>query len=332
MNKHLVFACLAVLLSACNAKKPETPMGKPDMPHSSYCVGRSTIIMPSPFNANPIVSAQIKLASMGKSESSIEVLVRSDHVPDNKIALEVAKRRTELMDRTSGEVEVLRVEKAIDRHTTLFRVQWVEDAYTSEVLLFRDGNVIRANLQSFHNTYELAERRLLEFAESIAMTGAITAVDSLHGFCLGSVIVTGSLSSEAGSFAFEDGRGSTFGVAIDTYAEDAQVPLLARVSGPDSLLTVFDVDHHVLRSGERTVAGMKAQEWLGRAKVGEHQEAFAFSMETMRAAPGKNAPKIHLSFDTGERLPNGELPGKIMTDDEAVKLWDVVVGSIRPAA
>lgn len=297
-----------------------------------HCVGRSVIAVPQSFSGNPNVSGQFKTRTMNEKGPSIEVLVRGEKLDGNRFVAEVAKVRNELLHRTSGKLEILRLEKALGDRITLFRVQQIDDAYISHVLLYRGESVIRASLESFEDQYLSAEDRLIEFVNGIRDNPAIAAVDHPGGFCLGGVVVTGDLSEEAGSFSLEDGRGATLGVAIDTYAGDAHVPLLDRVSGPNSLLTIFDVHHRVLRSGERIVAGMKAQEWLGWAQVGERQDAYAFSMETMRLVPGKNAPKIHLSLDTGERLPNGELPGKVMSDDEAVTLWDSVVSSIRPAS
>jgi hypothetical protein len=139
------------------------------------------------------------------------------------------------------------------------------------------------------------------------------------------------LSAEAALFHFRDEKGSTVGFDVDTYTEDEEVPLLKRVSGPDSLLAKLNIHHRVLRAGERTVAGMKAQEWLGWAQTGETEEKYAFSLETMRSVPGKKAPRIHLSLDTGQPLANGKKPGKTMSDREAVSLWDMVVSSIRLA-
>jgi hypothetical protein len=149
---------------------------------------------------------------------------------------------------------------------------------------------------------------------------------------LGAVVITAELRKEAGNFTFDDKRGLILELDLDTYAKDAKVPLLARMSGPDSLMTKFDVRPNILRSGERSVAGMKAQEWLGWVETGDKQETYIFAVETMRPVPGKETPKLHLSLETADRLPNGKTVGKVLPDDEAVQLWDVIVDSIRPAS
>ncbi|MGZ5200549.1 MAG: T6SS immunity protein Tli4 family protein [Telluria sp.] len=298
----------------------------------SYCVARSFISVPAEFSASPIVTAQIKTAAMDEQQPFVDVMVRADHLLDSSLTVEVAKRRAELMDRSGDGVDVIRLEKAIDKRTTMFRVQRINEAYISEILAIRGGNLIRASLKSYHNTFPMAEARLIEFISSIDVTTNQLSTHAGNYFCLGPVVVTADLRSEAGNFAFTDGRGSTLELDIDTYARDSRSPLLGRLAGPDSLMAKFNVGPTVLRSAERTVAGMKAQEWLGRVKTGDDLEAYVFAMETMRTNPGKTAPKIHLSLETGERLPNGKVPGKVMSDDEAVKFWDVVVNSIRPAS
>jgi hypothetical protein len=268
---------------------------------------------------------------MDEHQPFVEVMVRADHVPDSGLALEVAKRRAEITDRTGDGVEVLRLEKAIDSRTVMFRVQRINEAYVSEVLALRDGNLIRASLKSYHNSYPIAEDRLVDFVSRIKTADKPYSGLAEKGFCLGPAIVTGDLRSEAGNFAFTDQRGLTLELDIDTYAANSPPALLVRMSGPGSLMNTFDARPTVLRSGERTVAGMKAQEWLGRVKTGDEDDSYVFAMETMRSNPGKNAPKIHLSLETGDRLPNGKLPERVMSDEEAVQLWDVVVSSIRPA-
>jgi hypothetical protein len=122
-------------------------------------------------------------------------------------------------------------------------------------------------------------------------------------------------------------------VDIDTYTPDDKIPLLARMSGPDSLLAAFDVRHKVLRTGERIVAGMHAQEWLGWAKISDDPDAktLKFVMDTMRPKPSREAPGISLTFNTATALEDGTPTKTLLSDDEAMQLWDSVVDSIRPA-
>lgn len=128
-------------------------------------------------------------------------------------------------------------------------------------------------------------------------------------------------------------HGAHFEVDIDTYVPDDRVRLLERMSGPASLLKVFDVGHTVFRSGERTVAGMRAQEWLGLVPTGtdEDGKGFQFTMETLRPLPGEATPRLNVTFETAQPLENGSSTKALISEDEAIQLWDSVIVSLRPA-
>jgi hypothetical protein len=304
-------------------------MAEPHLKFVSHCVGRSVIRIPETFTPTKIVTGQFRTTAMKREDESIELLVRAGGLPSAQFPSEVTQVRNEIAQRTSGKVDVLRLERVLDDQTVLFRVQEIDDAYKSKMVLLRDGNVIHASLESFNNQFGRAEDLLLAFAKSIKSVTHVQSPAATHGFCLGAIEIFTELTEEAAVFHFRDGEGSTLGFDLDTYTEDEEVPLLKRVSGPDSLLVKLKVHHRVLRAGERTVAGMRAQEWLGWAQTGDTQEKYSFALETMRSVPGKDAPRIHLSLDTGQPLANRKQPRKTMSDQEAINLWDSVVSSIR---
>jgi hypothetical protein len=267
-----------------------------------------------------------------RQEDPFQVIVRAARLTPQEFLSEVASRRNEIKLRAHGKVGVLKLEKSLDDQTTLFRVQKMDDGYVSEIIFLRGGSLVRVSLESFEEQFLAAEDLLIKFASGIKEKTSENHIAGLSGFCMGGVIVTGDLQQESARFHFRDRIGNVFGLVIETYSEDSDVPLLSRVSGPDSLLSKFDVHHRVLRSGERTVAGMRAQEWLSWAQVGEDRDEFQFALETMRATPSKTAPKIHLSLDTAQTLPDGTETKNTMSDEQATQLWDSTVNSIRSAS
>ena len=77
---------------------------------------------------------------------------------------------------------------------------------------------------------------------------------------------------------------------------------------------------------------MRAQEWLGSAKISEEDEkTLQFNLETMRATPGKMTPSLTVSFETAQPLEDGRPTKTTISDDEAIQLWDSVISSIRSA-
>jgi hypothetical protein len=92
------------------------------------------------------------------------------------------------------------------------------------------------------------------------------------------------------------------------------------------------VKHKVLRARERVVAGMRAHEWLGWAKISDEPDAktLKFALDTMRSKPGRFQPGISITFNTAKALDDGTPTKTLVSDDEAIQLWDTVIDSIRP--
>lgn len=299
----------------------------------TYCVGRQQLEIPVSFALADGTQGVFKLDGMGSKDPSIEVSVIASGIDSKQFATELGKRRAALALTNSLGMDVLRLEKNLSPEATLYRVQRVDDAYVSEVDYYSGGSFITASLKSFHGKFLDAEEKLASFVKRFIARKE--AGNPVGGFCLGPVIILGDFTAESVSVLYRstEHKGTEFGLAVNSYAPDEGVSLFNRMSGPDSLLTQFDADHKVLRKRELTVSGMRAQEWLGSIHLGEKQDEkkFGFALETMRTTPGKLTPKIHLSFDTGQPLADGSADSFVMTDSDAIALWDTVVKSIQLA-
>jgi hypothetical protein len=334
MTKISLMLVLLVIIPGCRiqtgGKKEVSSINEPMMTH---CVGRHVIEMPGSFAASPVTTGIFKAPGLSAQDASFDVVVHTAGLTRSQFSTEVAKRRAELKRSASKTVDVLRLEKELSDDVVLFRIQRIDDAYVSEINALRGSSMVTVTLDSYNGKFLGAEESLVKFVAAINETDNKTPAEQSQGFCLGSVAVAGEFKTEKGSFLFANGRGADFEVEIDTYGPDDRVPLLTRMSGPDSLLTIFDVHHKVLRTRERTVAGMGAQEWLGWAKLTDEQDAktLKFTLETVRPSPGKATPSINLTFNTAKPLEDGSPSKTMMSDDEAIKLWDSVVNSIHPA-
>lgn len=234
------------------------------------------------------------------------------------------------MQASTETVDVLKFEKKINESATLFRIQEIDDAYASEVILLRGTSVISLRVQSYRDKFLMAEERLIHIVSHIKGNDERNVAEGT-GFCLGSVILSGNYAHEFGSFLFQDELGTHISIDIDTYKPNEGITLLDRMSGPDSLLSKYSVQHSVLRKGERRVAGMRAQEWLGWADLSEGAEpkAFKFALETMRSSPGRGSPSISLTLDTAQPLSDGSKAKTAMSDEQAIRLWDSIVESVQ---
>lgn len=332
MKKICLMFAVVTIFTACKTEKEEKMSMSFPEGTKTHCVGRHTLDVPISFLPNELTNGVFKSAGLSAQDPSFEVTVREAGSTPEQFDLHLRKRRAELAKSNGDTVNVLRAEKTLGEGAILFRVQEIDDDYVSEIHALRGSSIVRVSLESYRGQFLSAEEALAKFIGEIKAVGTLSAAIPA-GFCLGSVIMTGDYKEESGSFLFRDSTGSAFALQIETYTPDASVPLLKRVSGSDSLLAKFDVRHTVLRARERTVAGMRAQEWLGWTKLGEQgdQKTFGFTLETMRATAAKSAPSIHLSLDTGQALEDGSPTSTLISDHEAIRLWDSVVESIRPA-
>jgi hypothetical protein len=329
----LAFATL-ISLSACKSQKEGlVKMSSTDETKIIHCVGRTLISLPSSFVESYITTGIFKSEEEGAQGHSFDVVVRNGVSTVERFATEVQMRRTKLKELEDGSLNILRLDQKIDERTNLFRVQQIDDAYISEVYVMLGSNVVAIRLESYHDTYLKAEEALVKLVKQMDVSSINSPDKKTSGFCLGGINLAGKFNLESGSFLFRDGTGASFDIDINSYALDDEKPLLKRMSDPDSLLTVFNVNHKVFRARERTVAGMRAQEWLGSAKISDDPEAktLKFTLGTMRAKPGRTAPSINLEFDTAQPLEDGTQTKTHISDDEAIRQWDAVVDSIRPA-
>ena len=316
------------ILLGCNVKKEGGVLRPIEEKMTTRCVGRNLISIPDIYRESAITTGFFRAAGADKQSSSFEVMVRAGKYSYPQFHSEVQKRRIEMTRGGSENVNVVRLERELTDGSILMRLQEIEDAYVSEVNFLRGENMVTVKLESYHDKYLEAEGRLIEFASRFK---AIDKSWRNSGFCLGGVEVTGEFNSESGSFWFLDGYGSDFEIEIDTYAKDDKTTLLERMNGPNSLLAVFDVNHKVLRARERSVAGMRDQEWLGWAKISDEPEAktLKFALDTMRAKPSRAQPSISITFNTAKALDDGTPTKTLVTDDEATQLWDAVIDSIK---
>ena len=329
MRVSLFFA--TVILSVCVIGFHRLP-DKIAVPrkYSSFttqCVGRNILRIPDVFRPANITTGFFKPRSALES-STYDVVVDSSELLGKSFPEHVRERRTQLKEHVSKTTDILRLEKSLSNNATLFRVQQIEDAYQSEIDFKVGDNLVVVKLDSYENSFLVAEEQLIKFMSDFSITDPA----QLRGFCLGNLTLNGDYVSESADYGWSDDTGNTIDVGIDTFRKDSSKPLLERTTGPDSLLNVFHIGHSVLRSGERRVAGMRAQEWLGWTKVGTEgdKKTFGFTMETMRPVPGKKTPLITVAFDSAQKLKNGAETRTNMSNEEAMAFWDALIDSVQP--
>lgn len=321
---------LMVSFNICCYSKPKeksTPNGKYTS-LTTQCMGRHTFLVPVAFSKADVVTGFFQPRNLDENISDFDVVVRESPLAKNQFLADISKRRAQLKSNVSETDDVLRLERKLSETATLFRIQRVEEAYVSELHFLLDKNIVEIKVKSYKNSFLAAEEGLKKFMSNIFIADQGRA----RSFCLGSLSVQGDFVQESSHTYWRDDAGNRFEFKIDSFTTQDPKSLLQRMAGPDSLLSLFHIGHTVLRSGERKVAGMRAQEWLGWTNfdAGNDEKTFKFKMETIRALGSRTAPSIAVTFDSAQKLADGAEAKTNLSDKEAASMWDAVIDSIQP--
>lgn len=296
-----------------------------------HCIGRNKIKVPDSYAQSSVVNGVFKEAGLAGGEGKFDIIVYSTEMTEVEYKRDIRKHHAKLQENSSENVDVFEFEKDLGGNATIFRVRKIEDAYESEIRFLRGNILVSIRLDSYDRSFVRAEERLVKLAKHIHEFSQANTKGNSVGFCLGPLVMSGKYSYEYASYGFQNNEGMHLSVDINTYIPDDRLTLTERMSGPDSLLKKFDVQHKVLRKNERLVGGMRAEEWLGWAKLSEdnNTRTLKFVLETMRNKPGEASPKFSVTLDSAQPLEDGMPTKTTLSDEQAMQLWDSIVSSIR---
>lgn len=341
MNKQWIVAGLVFLLAGCGLSDKEkqtvTELTK-DM--QTHCIGRHLIDLPQGFEKVHGGASIFIPKGLSKEEDEnregFEITIYSVSVTSEKFKKEMEARRLKLLESSyNPRLNALKETSAVGENATLFRILEIDDAYQSELHFLVNDVHVKVIQHSYANTFAAVEKDLLAFSKKIEI--AKPANEPQSGFCLGPVVIKGDYVREYSKFFYRDKQRPdvTIGMDVDTYTKDESESLLDRVSGKDNLLSLFGVSYSVLRKGDTTMAGMKAQEWLmatdGAGEDGKGRQHKLIA-ENQRTEPSPLQPSLHLTLETGQQDPDGQRYPSSLSDKEVVALWDVILRSVRPRA
>jgi hypothetical protein len=317
----IVFLAI-ILLVGCDAGENKlTSQIKINTAMKSHCIGRSLIDLPEDYVLKAGVAATFTPDQHEVEDGNIDLVVMPN-VNITGFQQKLAARRAELTD-DAGMTSKLSLIRDLPSSGKLFRVHIIEDAYRSEVHWMLDGTYMIASIKSFKNQVELAETMLLDFVKSVEL--ADRRESSSASFCLAGAVVKGKYRDEFASFHFAPINSSeiSFSADVSTYEKDDSETLHQRLGGPNSLMQKFNIKESILRKSEKSIAGMRAEEWVSSIRPGEKgsDRDLSFLLETMRSTPSPAAPKIHLEMD---------LTGHAARDEvTSLALWDKITRTIR---
>lgn len=323
----LVWLILIVTLLGCHEKS------KPKMENVemiSHRIGRLIVDFPAEFGSDGGATAIIIPRDNNPLASKMEVHIVSTGASQQQFANAVSSRKLELLKAGADDENALKETLKRTDGSVLFRILKVGSAYTSELNELVGNTHVRITAVSYHGTFDKVESALYHFAASIVPVSSGKASD----FCLGAISIGGTNQEESAQFFYRSTQRPDLRIeaSLDTFQSDPEKPLLARMSDDASLLKIFDLKHRTLRKNELTVAGMRAQEWLGVARLGnEENTEYNFVLETLRPIPGPSMPSMQIQLMSGQYNMAGVKQPNSLDDESALQLWDPIVKSIRRA-
>lgn len=304
----------------------------------THCVGRFLMELPGGFRQRygTAGGAGDVTFYFGRDENfkTVEASVLGEGVGQESFHTAVTSRVHALAEQSNYAVEgsMLVAERKLTHGAVMLRYyasQDVADSYVHELHGLVDDVHVMLKSTSFEGDSTGTEGRLTELLAAVSRVRVPERAGS--GFCLGPVVIAAESDYEEASIRFLSavrGRGPIkFEVGFDTFPQAPDEPSL--VERGEANLTGLGVTPKALRKGGVQVAGMAADQWLGRFDEGGERQ-HGFYAETRGLAPTKTQPKLRLELLTGDQSSSGEYIGAPLDDDEAIRLWDLIVATLRP--
>lgn len=361
--KMSIIACSALLLvavlSGCggpSAKEKEV-IEEFTRDMREDCLGRMVLDVPRRFQWSPFAMATLYYGK-GSDFQTVEVSVVDKNADLNIFDRRVNERVASIQSDLSLEsgASILRGDREVrDGVRLVERYQSIETtrAVTYEAHVLIDSVQVFIKGDSYPGDGDTVSSRVEKLVDQIEVMKPGDGTKE-GAFCLGPLLISSSQDYEVANFQTSHGRGQE-GVRFEFYTSSMEKSgsgetLASRVEEASDFL---GRGMTVLRKGAISVAGEEAEQALMRFEELEGRHSLSFGLWSMRASPELSSPSFVLSMSTVTEissedisvdrsnpiaykvprgLPSGRSPVKFdskLTDQEAIGIWDAVVGSIR---
>lgn len=348
----LVFG-LVISVPGC-ADGNSAPTAKPVPPMQVHCVGRHQIDLPESFRIEHAGSSATFYFGHGADFETVEFQVVGEGLEAGEFAQLVGVRSDEIAaetnEKTAGPMLLAHEDLGDDTVLLRYHRNEISDrSHVHEVHRLVDGAHVFLRADSYQGVMAPVEARLKALASRV---GAVpqSHEGGIGGFCIGPVAIEAGNDYEVATIRYRDARLRHRDVVVEvelgTFSRDDAEPRLVRRAEGNFLGLGFRP--RALRKGAARLAGMSAEEWLGRERI-EKRTEHVFAIESYPDAPGLASPTIQVTLGTGGTVPPRSVPSlppyrrpaataagggepvtASLTDDEAVALWDAVTRSLQP--
>lgn len=364
---HLVHSCraaahafLAFTLAACSLipPTPYTPAAMNPLPAETvtHCLGRYLIDLPKGFDLYTGGWGDIELYyGLDKNFKRVYASVQTDTYTPEEFIGAVRRRRDELDKEVNTAVKtpmLLHTEKIGDYAFLLRRHDSpdYDSSVKSEVhqlvgqryVIFEQESYVTEEMYAIKprpaGRYKLIDTAPAEDRLKMISSRLRPALDperSVTGFCQQGVVFDVGQDDETATFRFFDRSRPDVHIDVDYHAVKGQSKdsLFERESvGDDARIRPLlnAGGYVVMRKREITLGGMNAQELLTRFSRPIVQHLFGIATRTPQQSLSKPTIEINMRTGTTNGVPSAKQTPSSLSDEQARKLWDDMVKSVRP--
>jgi len=303
------------------------------------CMGRFVIDLPQGMNTRG--GYVILYYGLDRNFKTVEVTIQNTDTTPQKMADSIAAQAAKIAEDDNWETKksMLLEHRMINEYAIYLRYQ---ESFASavgikrELYLLMGKTLVKLHAESYEglrddpsNPIEPGEKvdeRLFKLASQIRAYD--DAEKAGPGFCLGQVVIDSDHDEESSHVSFSMPQYPDLSFTSDGKAltpDNEEPPLLQRmqkVSGRS--------DVHMLRKGEVTLGGMRAQEWLASGStIMTINSCFLPFNPCVRSRFAR--PQMSFSLKAGGQLRGSRtFVNSSFTPGEGLAMWDAIIKSVRP--
>ena len=221
MMKFLMYG-VAVLMTACMTTPGEAKPVSISKEVQTVYMGRHQMELPADFEQSAGSLSIFTPPGLTPAGGPIKVAIKSGKIDSGQYKLDVDKRHAAILKAARKATDVLKEVIVLNKDATIFRIMEIDDAYKSELHLWKGGVYIVAITDSYENTFRQAEAHLGEDGDHLVLhlhdgvhpagalrrrrQGQVDAVGGQPGVQLGGL---------QARLAFGDGGGDAVAQAVD---------------------------------------------------------------------------------------------------------------------
>lgn len=342
----LMLVCIIAMSGCVDRKRASIMNSEKNM--QAVCFGEHEVNLPERFGLRKLGSSVTFYYGRDADFKTVEFQVVGEKVSPQEFIATVEHRAAQIASKANEKTNASMLvanETSSDGIVLLryFKRRLSTRAHVHEIHRLVDGTHIALKANSYEGKTEPVEVRLKYLA------AAVSATSDAPGFCLGPVTIDSESDYQLATIHYRDKtlghRDVALEIEVNTLPQNSGEPrLISRLGGN---LLGLGMKPRVLQKGKSQLAGMPAEQWLGR-ESDEKRVTHLFVVDSYPETPAPRTPGLQITLRTGgvprspvasglrpyiDSTTHGEHQDPVtssLSDEDAIALWEAMTASVRP--